>query len=62
VSPDIYEHQSVVWINQKRSVPLVISVFAAFMFCEIIIYLKGEVDELTVTTAENTSVELTVKE
>jgi hypothetical protein len=62
VSPDIYEHQNVVWINQKRSVPLVISVFASSMFCEIIIYLKGEVDELTVTTAENTSVELTVKE
>jgi hypothetical protein len=60
VSPDIYEHQSVVWINQKRSVPS--AVFAASMFCEIIIHLKGEVDELTVTTAENTSVELTVKE
>lgn len=55
-SPDINEYQSVVWTNKKKSIPSVISVFAAPTFCETIIHPKGEVVELTVMTAQNTGV------
>ena len=60
-SPDIYEYHSVVWTNQKRSIPSVIPLFAAPTFCETIKHPKGEV-ELTVMTAENTGVGLTAEE
>jgi hypothetical protein len=40
----------------------IIFVFAAIMFCETIIHLKEEVVELTVITAQNTGVKLTVAE
>jgi hypothetical protein len=36
LSRDIYEYQSVVWTNQKCSIPSVIPVFAAPTFCETI--------------------------
>ena len=61
-SPDICGYQSVVWTNQKRSIPSIIHVFAAPTFCETIKHPKGEVVELTVMTVENTGVKLTAKE
>ena len=61
-SEDIYEYQSVVWTNHKRSILSIIHVFAAPMFCETIKHPKGEVVELTVMTAENTCVGLAAEE
>jgi hypothetical protein len=56
LSLDIYEYQSVVWINQKRSIHSVIPVFVATTFCDTIIHLKGEV-----VATQNTSVDLPQK-
>jgi hypothetical protein len=47
VSPDIYEYQSFVLTNQKRSITLVRLVFATHTFCETIIHSKGVVVELS---------------
>jgi hypothetical protein len=62
LSPDIYEYQSVVLTNQKRSVPLVVLVFATYTFYETIIHPKGVVVELTVMTAQNTVMGLAAEE
>jgi hypothetical protein len=43
-------------VYKKRSIPSVIIVFATPMFSEIIIHLKKQVVELTVTTAQNIGV------
>jgi hypothetical protein len=40
LSSDIYEYESVVWTNHKRSIPSVIPILAVPMFCETIIHSK----------------------
>jgi hypothetical protein len=50
--PDIYEYQSVVWTNKKRSILSLIHVFATF--CETIIHPKREVVKLSAMMVQNT--------
>jgi hypothetical protein len=62
LSPNIYKYQSVVWINQKSSIPSVVSGFAAPIFYETIMHPKGEVVEFTIMMAQNTGVRFTAAE
>jgi hypothetical protein len=57
-----YEYQSVVWTNQKITIPSVIRVFATPIFCETIIHPKEKVIELIVMMIQNTGFRLTVGE